>query len=659
MNPFTGPVLTDEDFFRTCLNLDYNGMETVRRLIHANDYNGARKAFAAFIRTSLEPDRFFSIPFEEPENIYKLPDETDQQACERLLNHVMVSVGIPHDFGINSPIDWMKNPTLNQYEEWTWQLNRHNELKLLAQEYRKTKDDRYARLAAYMFSSWVKQAIFPEELPGTATTCWRTIECGIRMGANWPYALHAFYQTEAFTDDILVDWYKSVWEHGNRISRHTTHGNWLIMEMNGLAQISILYPVFRQSLEWQEFSFQTLLKELDRQIYPDGFQYELSTGYHDVTINNYQRLILMADTYGITIPPEIIPMLEHACEVNLKLMMPNGCLPDINDGQMHSCQELFLKKKKILPDSRNLHWITSGMTEGMPPDYLSVALPWSGFFVMRNGWKANDTWALLDGAPFGHGHQHEDKLSLLIYAGGKLLLTEGGNYAYDDSLMRQYVRSTRSHNTVRVDGMEQNRRKHYHWNEEDITLKADLKWNISPEVDYGESSYQDGYGTEANQSIRHNRRVFFMKQPQFGLSPFFIVADRMYSDEIHSYECLWHIDSAVLSVSASGAETCELFAGFSAAQSATVICGQETPEWQGFVATGSIQGSYRTVNCISVKAKGSNLRMVTILYPHHGENPVLEICAGNDPGDEIIQLRLKNGQCLEYHESVLQKNSTK
>ncbi len=38
----------------------------------------------------------------------------------------------------------------------------------------------------------------------------------------------------------------------------------------------------------RNFAFAMLGEELKKQIYPDGFQYELSTGYHDVVINNFR-----------------------------------------------------------------------------------------------------------------------------------------------------------------------------------------------------------------------------------------------------------------------------------------------------------------------------------------------------------------------------------
>ena len=130
-------------------------------------------------------------------------------------------------------------------------------------------------------------------------------------------------------------------------------------------------------------------------------------------------------------------------------------------------------------------------------------MPWSGFAALRTGWGQDDTWALMDAAPFGRAHQHEDKLSVLLYTNGKFLLTEGGNYAYDESEMRNYVLSTRSHNTVRVDGQDQNRRKTYAWKEEDIKKKSNLEWNFSKKWDYAKSAYDEGYGEDQDKAPVH------------------------------------------------------------------------------------------------------------------------------------------------------------
>ena len=100
----------------------------------------------------------------------------------------------------------------------------------------------------------------------------------------------------------------------------------------------------------------------------------------------------------------------------------------------------------------------------------------------------------MDAAPFGRGHQHEDKLNLLIYAQGKYLLTEGGNYAYDDSEMRRYCLSSRAHNTVLVDHKGQNRRASYVWEDSDIEKLSGMKWGIGDSCDWAEGCYDGAYG---------------------------------------------------------------------------------------------------------------------------------------------------------------------
>ncbi len=644
-----GPLLSDEDFFGKCLNLEFEGMEEVGKCAEQGDYTGARTAFAEHIRGFLEPERFFQIPYETPENIYKSPDESDSDACRRVREHRLMSVGVLCDFGKENPVDWQANPTYNGYREWTWQLNRHNELKMLAHEYRKTGERWLADTAAELFVSWVRQAVRPEDCPGYMTECWRTIECGIRMGANWPYVLFSFYNTEAFTDDILVDWYKSVWEHGRRLSRNHMTGNWLIMEMNGLAQIGLLYPQLADSERWLKQALASLEEELDRQIYPDGFQYELSTGYHDVVVNNYQRLAEVAEAFGRPLPGGILDKLAKACELDVKLMMPDGTVPDLNDGTRRKVEETCRIRERILPKNERLKWVTEKQESGRP-DYLSAALPWSGFLAMRTGWTAQDTWALFDAAPFGRAHQHEDKLSVLFYAGGKLLLTEGGNYAYDSSEMRKYVLSTRSHNTVRVDGKDQNRLKNYEWKEDEIRKEAGLLWKIGKHWDYGEGSYTEGYGDELSGPV-HNRRVFFHKERQNGRPPFLVVVDRMNGSEPHQYEWLWHVDSEPGETAKGRVSFQELEVAFSSG-TAQVITGRKEPEWQGFVATGTGQGMYRPVPCVSVRAEGGQLRMVTVLYPcKDGGTGIREVKASALPEEEGIEICFEDGSRFSFTET--------
>ena len=309
----------------------------------------------------------------------------------------------------------------------------------------------------------------------------------------------------------------------------------------------------------------------------------------------------------------------------------------------------------------------------MKPNFTSIALPWSGFFVMRTGWGKEDTWALFDGAPFGRAHQHEDKLSLLLYAGGKLLLTEGGNYAYDSSEMRSYVLSTRSHNTVRVDGQDQNRRESYEWKAQDICQKADLICKTGTDWDFGESLYREGYGAGARIRVIHRRRVFFCKHPGNGKLPFVVVIDRMEEEKaqekaaidekeslpqdrrketVHEFEWLWHIDSQVIRQEDGKVSFREMDAAFSAGE-IQIITGAQEPEWQGYIATGTKQGMYRPIPCVSVKAQADRLRMVSVLCPIEAAGQVKEVIASDRPWEKGVTICFMDGSTIAFEEDEL------
>jgi hypothetical protein len=454
------PRLSDELFFGQHLDTTRPELTGITAAVAQNDYAEARRLLAADVRASLRPDRFLQINRSFLPSTHALPDETLAEAAERILSLNLVSCSTPHQF--EDEVDWFANPTFNQYKEWTWQLSRHPDWAILGQRYHETGDERYAEGFVKLFLSWVQQtAVEPLDAPSNATKAWRTIETGIRMGGPWQWALHYFYNSPHFTDEVLATWYKSVWEHGWRLRNiHHSH-NWLIMEQNGLGQIGLLYPQFKDAAEWTDFAFGVMVAELDNQVFPDGMQYELSTGYHQVNIRNYQWLWDVANVCDFAVPDAFRSGLERMHEANIKLMMPDGRLPDINDGGWHPVAGLMQEAAMLYPERSDFRWAATEGTEGEPPQARSIPLPYSGLFTMRTGWDRDAVYAFFDGGPFGYAHQHEDKLNLLVAAYGRLLITEAGNYAYDTSEMRRYVLSTRGHNTIRVDGQDQNRRVNF------------------------------------------------------------------------------------------------------------------------------------------------------------------------------------------------------
>ncbi len=173
-------------------------------------------------------------------------------------------------------IDWRLNPSPNGYREWMFHVARHKFWTTLAEYYLLTGDERAVSAWLAQIRSWMEQMPAPPaDTPPTATEHWRTIDVGIRM-KEWSRQIAAFIRSPQVTDEFLERYFHSVREHGLRLRRHSTNGNWLMSELTGLLHVAMLYPFLEEASEWHDYALARMKDELSRQVYPDGFQYELT-----------------------------------------------------------------------------------------------------------------------------------------------------------------------------------------------------------------------------------------------------------------------------------------------------------------------------------------------------------------------------------------------
>ena len=659
MDTTIGPRLTDERLFGELLDTAVPGLSGIPAAAAAGDYKACRHMLAEHLRATLQPERYFQIFDQKVDEdvpadftMTDTDEETIRKADEICRHYIYTADGIC-DFG-DKPIDWFVNPTYNQYCEWPWGFNRHWTWRLSARAYRLTGDEKYAESCAEQFDSWVKQALSPVPPCGAgATISWRTIETGIRMAYCWPEIIHTFLHSPAFTDDILTDWCKSVWEHGERLRRDHVTGNWLIMEMAGLFCIGLLYPFFKDSAAWFSYGQAKLREELRTQVYPDGMQYELTTNYQMVVIIYYMITVRMSRAYDRPVDPETLDTLEKLLLAYAGLVRPNGTTPDINDGYEYSARAIIARAIDMYPENEVFRWVVSKGKEGVPPAKDSTVFPYAGLAALRTGWGKEDTFLFFDGGPFGKAHQHEDKLQVLLCLGENNILTEAKRYAYDTSAMRQYSLGTHAHSTVLVDGMGQNRRKTYTWQPEDIEKKSDLQYKLNDAVDAARAVYDEGYGDEPDKTVTHERSVYFFKKPE-GVQPFAVVVDRLTADRERDYEVQWMLDTKQLAMNGLQVTAGPLRLLVSEAPMETaglrVACGQQFPELQGWLCNSMQLKDYRPIPAVRHTLHGQNIRWVTVLCQ---DDIFTGVEASLDVNDRKITLKKADGTVFALDEADL------
>jgi len=533
-----GPLVSERDFLENCLDLSMPDLAPIPSLLASGDVKGARKVFADHVRRTLRPGKFLA------EWLAKKRTPAERRALEAKaamsMRREFHTLGTPWRFE-GGKVEWEFNPVFNGYREWNYHTAYFDCGEPLAALYLLAKDEKLAESWKELLLSFIEYNPVPIGAGPGATKCWRSLDSSART-LFMSHQLHAFITSPVCDDAFLVTFFRSMWEHGRRLrTGHAYGGNWLTNEMSSLARISFLYPFFKDALEWRAYSIDRLQKELDWQVYPDGFQSELAPGYHCGVITHFLWLVELAADYGATLPPEYQKKVEGMFEVFTHLARPDLRVPGVNDSGDVRASARMDKAVKFFPRRDDFLWLYTSRAKGRPPAWLSCEMPYAGFAAMRDSWREDGVWGFLDGGPFGMAHQHEDKLNFLMSAYGKNMIVEAGTYAYDTSKMREYVLSTRSHNTIRIDGFDQNRYRGYRWRRDDIAKKSGLVFRTTPALDLAEAVYSDGYGPKKTK-VEHSRRVVFHKSEE-GLPPFFVVIDRLSAADggRHRFEQLWHL----------------------------------------------------------------------------------------------------------------------
>lgn len=634
-------IINEKQFFEELLDLTIPELKSAADAFAKGNKAEAEHIFAEYVKATLKPECQFKLPYGGKGNSSAAAGESCIEIANRVCENKFISVGVPIDFGVGNKIDWRANPTYNRYKEWEVQFHRHHEWAALAEAYRITGDEKYAENYARIIHSWITEALqYPDDPSPWFNYHWRTIECGIRMTRNWHWAIHAFLKSPKISDSLWTLIFMSVWEHGHRLYHDHTRFNWLTMEMNGLLRIGKLYPFFKEAKTWGDFALEKFVVEAETQFYPDNLQVELTTGYHGVVVTNFLSIIDFLNAYGIEIPDRLYEDIHKMFYMYMQMVEPDMKTPALNDGGRADVPEQYRKGLKYFPNDEYMKYFASGFSEGKCPEFNSLVMEYAGFVVMRTGFNPNDMWAFFESAPFGANHQHEDKLNFLLYAYGADMLPDTGNFRYDTSKMRDYVRTTRSHNTGLVDGLAQNRRKtHKRVTPEDTKVKSDLRAYLGKDFEIAEGVYNQGYGPDLLDAT-HKRKVIWFKKGHAGSLPFFVIIDSFSAKdgEEHLYESSWQLTEAPITVRAN--KVSATYQNGAVLNMISSVCprifiAQEEPEYMGWRPDHTPESRVHIpAPLVSYAQKATEAITVTLLYPApNGECPITDVKADGDGFD--------------------------
>jgi len=433
-----------------------------------------------------------------------------------------------------------------------WELSRFSHAVTLGQAFWLTKDERYTREFMAQVDDWI-DSNKPKFGPNWACT----MDVAIRA-CNWIAGYYFFRGSSALDDAFLLKFLKSLYQHGKHIRDNleyseTLTSNHYLSNITGLIYLGVMFPEFREAAEWRVFGIRELKKEMQKQVYQDGCDFEASTCYHRLVLELFFFPTLLAvvndpgfrgdDHAGICrdiFGEEYTERLKKMFRAVLYLLKPNGMMPQIGDndsGRLHifagrevldmryllSFGAIFFQepqfKVREFGFCEDALWVfgdagyrTWADLEGISvADIKSRAFPDAGWHVMRN----RGDYLLISCGPNGQdgngGHAHNDKLSVELSIEGSDIFVDPGTYVYtSDPATRNLFRSTGYHTTVKVDDLEQNR---YHasprglFSMENGSHAHVVSWASNDEHDL----FSGGHAGFGGKGYHHYRSIDFMK----------------------------------------------------------------------------------------------------------------------------------------------------
>lgn len=490
---------SEEDF--SVINLDYPGLTKVKSAVAKKDYDKATSALLKYFRNRDNKE----LPgFKNFNTTSSVPTNVKEAADNALIHKFKPHKGYGYfDYG-KDKINWLYLPN-NEYEVKV-QLHRLGWWLHMAQAYQSTKDEAYAKEFIFQFRDWNREMAYNKSKE-INVAAWRPLEVCARAKV-FAEVFGAFVQSPNFTPDFLMEYLKSTEEHTSYVINHySAQGNHLLFEAEAAIKLGCYFPEFKQAPHWRESGIAVMVREVDKQVKPDGFQYEMSVNYHMAMINTFWNAYDMAKSAGLgkEFPQSYVQTIEKMALATAVICFPDYHFPMFGDAWIYDKKAMlknFTTWSNMFPENETLKYFATNGKEGKKPDYLSKGLTTTGFYSFRNGWTDTATVMVLKASQPGKFHAQPDNGTFDLWVKGRNFTPDAGVYVYggdaEVTALRNWYRQTRIHSTLTLD------------NQNMLITKADVKkWSTSANLDvlnYTNPSYD---------RLSHNRNVLFVDQKYF------------------------------------------------------------------------------------------------------------------------------------------------
>lgn len=220
-------------------------------------------------------------------------------------------------------------------------------------------------------------------------------------------------------------------------------GNHLLENSFALYFSSHLYPSEKKLVDQ---SIKLLKEQLTEQILEDGGHYERSFMYHQIILGRLLESISISEANPNDWNKDVLLFLRERAELMISWMLKMS-----NNGQIFqrfndSVEGISPETSALIELSKKLNLIQNKPIKLWNSGYRILRL--QGLLITANIGNITPSYQ--------PGHAHADSLSFTLHSKGKPIIVDPGISTYENNLQRRLERSTRYHNTVSINGENNN-----------------------------------------------------------------------------------------------------------------------------------------------------------------------------------------------------------
>ena len=421
-----------------------------------------------------------------------------------------------------------------EHRSWGFHLHAWEFMDPLLRAYDENGDEEWLRQAIRIAVSWI--GIHRDARDEDDPMAWYDMSQSLRTPRLIALTLRAA-RIPAMRDETLilaeaVAWHLDELHQDRAYNPNNNHGFYTAVSQVHAAKYAWMFP---DSDATGNEGRDRLAQMAESQFAPDGVHLEHSPDYHRMLLNSFE----LAVNDGLIEDEEVKSRVERAAHVLGWMIQPDGTLVQFGD----SPETRIVKPGSTSIDPQTQYLLSDG-EEGERPSKELVAYHNGGYAFVRSpqpdgpGTLAESGYLAFSAAFHSRAHKHADDLNVVWYDKGRQILTDGGRFGYGDLLPqdsplrregfyyaapeRQYVEGTMAHNTLMMDGRNQERRRREPYGSAlgDCFRTDDGQFDLSARVHHAD--------------YIHRRRLFYTPGQQL------LVKDSVFSQSAETREgTLW------------------------------------------------------------------------------------------------------------------------